>query len=394
LADYGLTAAGWVGKPYTDTLAEIEADERARLYEGLDLSEKTVLGNLNAVFALQAAEVWEALGAIAGGLDPDKAPEVLLVGLGKLTGVIRGGQTSGEALLSVTTVSAVDLAPGGLTVAHQDVPGMLWRNVYQVTTTGAGTLHGVLVRAVLPGAGYYAAPGELSVLAPAVMGVTAVTNPAAATPGQDVESVEAFRLRREQSLSRQGSATTSAIRAEILSGGDGTGVPGVQDCRVLENDTDFTDSNGLPAKSILVLVYDGPEEAAADTDIGEAVLRAKGAGVRTYGAIDVEAEDPDGQLRTVWFDRMTGVRIRVAVTVTGTAFSGDVQAAVVAYGEALPQGATVSYNQVISAVLTVPGVTDVTLLTLRKDDASPVSANLAIAFDEKALFTLEDVTVT
>lgn len=390
---YGLTDTGFVRKTYANVVSDLSAKARQRIASTLRLDEKTFLGNCVAIFAEEADAVWEGLEALAGALDPDNATGPLLTALCKLTGVVREPEQKGTALLDVEFSATRTITAGGLSVSQLGDATNLWINAEEIVGTAGGTVEDVIFQSVAAGSQAYAGAGTLTVIASGGTGVASVTNPADATSGTDTETEDELRIRRERSLAVAGKATTAAIQAEILTGADGeSGVPGVQDCRVIENDTDGT-VDGVPAHSLHVLIWDDDPPEASNTAIAQAIYDAKAGGVLTYGVVSVSIPDSWGVLKSIRFSRMTGVEITLAVTVTGTTSESVVKAALLTYGASLVQGDDIIWSKLFALAADAEGVEDVTALTIDRG-AGPVSTNVSMAVDEKALFDATRITVT
>ena len=392
MTDYGLTATGFNRKTFATIVDEIKARQRADIATTLRLDEKTFLGNLLLGFAEEADSLWELLEALFGGLDPDNATDALLVALCKLTGVVREGETAGTAAISVTFSQTRTIAAGGLTISQDGDPTNLWTNDAEIVGTAGGTKTGVPFTSVSTGSSTSAGAGTLTVIVSGGTGVSSVTNPSDATPGSDVETLDELRIRRERSLAKAGKATTAAIQSEILTGDDGAGgVAGVQDCRVIENDTDTVDAYGVPARNLWVLIWDGTGLDASDAEIAAAIHASKAGGVPTYGSESAVVTDSFGSDHTISFDRMTGVEITLAVTVTGDTTEDTVKDALLSYS--LEQGEDIIWSKLFALAAGADGVEDVTALTIDRG-AGPVSTNVSMEIDEKALFDASRITVT
>ena len=102
------------------------------------------------------------------------------------------------------------------------------------------------------------------------------------------------RAKIRQSLAGRGFGSYDALRAAVLS------VDGVRDARVLVNESDAPDENGIPARSIAVVTRGG-----SDRDIGQAIWEKKAPGTGTFGSVTVNAADRAGNLHPVSFTRYT-----------------------------------------------------------------------------------------
>ena len=106
------------------------------------------------------------------------------------------------------------------------------------------------------------------------------------------ETDAAARRRILSALAGNGSNSVAAIQAEILS------VPDVLQALVLVNDTDVTDSRGIPPHSICCVV-----EAGKKANVAAAIFRKKPPGIATYGTTAVSVTDDNGISHTVRFSR-------------------------------------------------------------------------------------------
>jgi uncharacterized phage protein gp47/JayE len=137
-----------------------------------------------------------------------------------------------------------------------------------------------------------APPGTITNIVTPTDGWLAVTNPEAATPGQEVENQEELRARQTISTARP-----SRTVLEGLIGGTAE-IPDVTRYRVYENDTNVDGPHNIPprpipwpipAHHISVVAEGGIDEAIAQ----EIYLR-KTPGCGTYG--DITVDIPSGEL--------------------------------------------------------------------------------------------------
>lgn len=70
---YGVTPVGFLRKSLAQILAEIEQDNRDAIDAGVVQTPESPLGQLNGVFAEQAARLWEVAEAVYQAYDPDQA---------------------------------------------------------------------------------------------------------------------------------------------------------------------------------------------------------------------------------------------------------------------------------------------------------------------------------
>ncbi len=383
---YGLTSTGFVRKTYADIIGDLEAWQRDKISSKLDLSERTILGNINAIVSEEFAQAWETLESAAGALDPDTAVEMLLVALCKLTGVVRKGATQGKvAGVELTFDRATTIAPNTLTLAVSGESANTWTNDTTVVAAAAG-VETCAFTSTQASSVAVAAANTLTTIATPITGLVSATNPIEAEPGTDQQSLDALRTAREDSLGATGKGTVAAVAAAVGK------VSGVIDVRVVENDTSAT-VDGIPAGAIRVVVWDGSGLAASNADIAAAIYNAKGDGTPTYGSTTQTTLDPWGALKYMHFDRATHTDIYITLTVTGSTNAALVQAALLAaHVETIDND--VLYAALSSAAFRLPSVTNVTLLKLGTAPAPTGVVDIAIGADEVGVLDASRIAVT
>jgi uncharacterized phage protein gp47/JayE len=372
---YGLTDTGFVRRTYAEIIAALETWQREKISTKLDLSEKTVLGNINAIVSEELAQTWETLEAAAGGLDPDTAVAALLVGVCKLTGVVRSGADYGHvAGVTLTFDRATTIPANTLLLSVEGEAANIWINDSEIIAATAGTQTADFT-SVGTGSTYAAAAETLTVINTPILGLVSASNSTEATAGTDQQSLDALRTEREASLAAIGKGTTAAIAAALLD------VPGVLDARVFENDTDIIDGDGIPPHAIRPAIWDGTGEAAEDTALAQAIYDTKSSGRETFGGTSATATDPWGTSKSIRFDRATPIEIYVVCTVYGSVTEAALQAAIqAAHNEAIDTD--VSFAALVAAAYECPGVTRMLNLMLGTTPAPTGMVDITIANDE------------
>ena len=85
-------------------------------------------------------------------------------------------------------------------------------------------------------------------------------------------------------------------------------VPNVAASRLIVNDSDAADANGIPAHSICAVVQGGNVAA-----IGKAIFNKKAPGIGTYGANSAVVTDAFGQNHTVYFQRSASSYVTITI---------------------------------------------------------------------------------
>ena len=98
-----------------------------------------------------------------------------------------------------------------------------------------------------------------------------------------------------------------SIIAELLNN-----VANVESASGYENDTDMTDSRGLPPHSIEIIV-----EGGDNYEIAGAILRRKAGGIQTYGNVEVPVPGNYGDAIMVRFNRPEYLYTWLKVTLHG-----------------------------------------------------------------------------
>jgi uncharacterized phage protein gp47/JayE len=385
MTTYGLTATGFVRKTYEQIVADMRAFMRDRISPKLVLDATTPEGNIVEITADELDPVWEAAEAAAGALDPDNAAEALLVGLCKLSGIYREPATAGTVSVTLTFTAATTIASGALLLSVSGESSNLWSNDEEIVATEAGTVAADFTSTTASAAAI-ALAGTLTVIATPTTGLASATNPLDATPGTDIEKLDALRLRREASLGATGKGTTNAIRAEVAA------VDGVIDVRVVENDTNET-AGGIPARTVYVVVWDGVGEDAEDAEIAQAIYDAKAAATPTHGTESATAVDPWGDTKTQYWDRAEVLEAYISITVTGTATEAAIVAALLAAHDELI-GEDLLFAALFSAGFRVAGVTNVTALTLGLAPAPGATADIPATGTQVVVLDSSRIVVT
>lgn len=383
-----ITATGYARRTLDVVLTSIQTFLREKISPKLDLSEDAVLGNVSNIAADHIDELEQLVEEAYHAYDPDNASDDRMAALALATGVPRRGATKGLVTVTINLDASQTYAPGDLAAHVVDEPTNRWLNRDEVVSTTAGNYSAVF-ESENAGAAAVAEAGTLTVIATPVSGWNSITNPAAATPGQDIEEIAALRIRREQAVASGGSRTRGAIRAKLIA------IDGVLSAEVFENTSSAVDANGIGPHNIRPVVWDGSPAAADDDEIAQAIYDHSAEGIRSQGTESGTARDPRTSApATINFDRATPENITVAVEIeseTGVA-SDDVKAAILAE---MPGrvGKGVSYNRLSGAVFDVAGVDDWVTFTINGGTADLAAVQDTIyLLDESDIVVSGDVT--
>ena len=390
---YGVTATGFVPKPLTAIISDMESEAVVQFGADVDLTSTSPLEKFIQVIAAEESIVWDVLEEAYNAGYLDFASGSSLDNLTALIGFVRIAaiKSTGEVTFTGTNGTVV---PAGTSIQTSGSdPEIFTTDV--AGTVAAGTLT-VATTASVAGVDGNVSGATITVLTSPISGISAVTNTNPTTGGADTETDVSYRNRIKISLSAGGSATLDAIRAGVLQ------VVGVVSASIIENDTTGV-VGGLPAKSFEVTVLGG-----ADNGIAQGIFDEKPAGIESFGAESGTAQDSAGNNYTIDFQRAAEILIYVSATITSDSTypaDGDeqVETAIITYiggtdADAVVHlglgiGDDVIFNEVISAILSIQGVTDASVTI---DTVTPPTGtgNETIATGEKATSTTTSVVIS
>ena len=378
--EYGITAPD-----YQEVFEYLQGQYRAIFGNDVYLGSDSQDGQFLAIVAAAINDSNAAAVAIYNAFSPSTAQGEGLSSVVKINGISR-------LVASNSTVTVTIGGTVGTVITNGQVSDgtNTWLLPPTVTIPSAGEL---AVTATAKEAGAITAQaGTITQISTPVYGWATVANAAAATPGAPVETDAALRVRQSNSVALPSQTVIEGIVGAVQS------VTGVTRVKAYENDTSTTDSDGLLAHSIALMV-----EGGNSAEIAEAIARKKTPGVYLWGSTAVTIPDDYGLSQTVRYSAPAMVPISISIGLTAlpgyTSSIGDeIKAALVDYIKNLDIG-----QDVIITRLYVPaqlsGAADatkyeITSLTAAIKPGSPGTSDLAIAFNELATLATADITIT
>lgn len=377
--------AGFHYPDYPTVLASFQDDYRTIYGNDVYLEPDSQDGQWIAIVALAIHDTLAVAAASYNSFSPMTALSDALSRNVKINGVRRRVPTRSTVDVLVVGQVGTQITDGIV----EDVLGQRWSLPFSVVVPLAGQIT-VTATAVDLGA-ISAAPNTVNKISTPTRGWQTVNNPASAAEGEPVESDAELRIRQSQSTSLPSLSVLEGIKGAIAN------LPGVTRLEGYENDTNATDSDGLPEHSISLVVEGGDAQ-----EIGDTIARKKTPGTDTYGTTSVMTFDKYGVPSEIDFFRPTSVPITIVIGITPLAgytsgFESLIKQACVNFINALRIGADVFYTRLFapaSLVGTTSGATFVVDSIEISRDGDPVSAaNVVIAFNEAAECSLADVTV-
>lgn len=245
------------------------------------------------------------------------------------------------------------------------------------------------VRSITPG---YISRDAFSVRAinPVPGGFVDITNLVAFTDGSDVESDNEYRIRASTSIN-EGRATRPAILAALLNK-----VEGIEKVRIFNNNTDKTNSLGIPAYRFMVVCYGGGTE-----EISQTLYDYIAASNNTYGNTFYDITTEDDQVERIWHTKASARQLAVRVRYRGRPLSVTEESSIANGLATSINGAMIAgtlYNvQLVGTVMssTTPSRFTQVFVDIKNKgapDSSYVSTDVTAGTTE--VFTLEPEDVT
>jgi uncharacterized phage protein gp47/JayE len=328
-----------------------------------------------------------ALGAsVYNSRSPTTSQGVGLSSVVKINGIRR----------RIATNSTVDLDIGGqvgtiiTNGVAEDTLGQKWLLPASVTIPISGS---ITVTATAEEVGEVSAQvGTITKIFTPTLGWQTVDNAAVATEGVAVETDAELRIRQTESVALPSLSVFEGTVGAVKN------VDGVTRVQGYENDSNITDSDGIPAHNISI-VAEGGDVA----EIAEAIAIHKTPGTGTYGTTSETVFDEYGVPNVINFYRPTIVDVEVEVTIeafTGysSAFADEIKAAVAAAINILAIGKDVLITK-LYVPANLPGTSqgatfDIVSIEIAKSGDPLAASNIDILFNEAAQCVVGDVTVT
>jgi uncharacterized phage protein gp47/JayE len=286
---------------------ELAAGYRAIYGEDINLDADSPDGQRVAIEAQLVLDA-QSFGALEyNQRDPDFALGQSLNSIIKLAGISRRPATRSQVDVVVTTDRPLTLPTD---YAVEDDLGQAWTTLNAIDIPPGATT--VTLFAENFGA-VEADPATVTQPVTVVIGVQSVTNPASATVGIDEETDQELRVRRNRSLETPQSSSIGRMFTALAS------LPNVTDVAVYENDTATTDSDGIPAHSLWVVVEGGSVAAIVET-MTKNKTGGKGMVGTVTGTFSEPVTRPNGTTFTIvhsmTFDRPVDVPVLVRLDAT------------------------------------------------------------------------------
>lgn len=304
---------GLVVKSQQSYLVDIK-NKLLSIDRGWDVDPATPDGMKAQSDAEALAKLEENFASIYASIDPASAIGKQLDRIGKITNTPRKGATFGTNIVTFYGNSGA-LVKGGTAVRHKS-NGSVWTTNGDVEI-GSNGYAKVAVTCTTSGA-ISANIGTLdSIQGSFPAGITSCTNESAASMGQNEESDEDYRSRRERSVATGSANSIDSIYSKV------SPLEGVKNIRVYENKSSIVSPDKLAPRSVMTIIDGG-----VDVDIAKAIASVKVPGVDdnelagiNATQVTLDTETPSGNPVRIAFFRPKYVSIFVRISITSTSFS-------------------------------------------------------------------------
>jgi uncharacterized phage protein gp47/JayE len=381
-----IDATGITAPAYADVLAFVQAKYQGIYGADVYLGNDSQDGQFLAVIAQAISDANAVAVAVYNAFSPATAQGANLSSVVKINGIAREVSGNSTTDLIVIGQAGTAIANGAVT----DPSNNQWNLPASVTIPNTGTIT-VTVTCQTPGA--IAAPaGTVWTIATPTRGWQSASSTSDASPGAPVEKDAALRQRQTVSTAIPSLTIFEGIIGAVAN------VTGVTRYAPYENDTNVTDANGLPAKTICLVV-----EGGSLSDIANAIAAKKTPGGGTYGDTPLQVLNKYGVPVTINIFRPVDQEISVAINfraLTGytSTIGAAVQSAVAAYvqGVAIGGGSAqcVEWDACIAIAKSVSGASTFKIESLTiSGPGGAGSPDVPLAFNQAATCTAASVTM-
>lgn len=327
---YGVVNTGFNRKTNDVLTSEIQAKVTNKL--GItNFTNLSIVSIFTNILIVLFTEVWETLEGVYHLMSPDNIFGINQDNLFASVNVPRLVPRKSTVILTLTNTNTSDLLIPAGQIVKQSANNVQWFTTEEVTIPASST---ITCNAESEFYGSYTASVDtIDTIVTPIAGWSAVTNDTEALQGQAYETDAEYRLRKEKVLATSQGGILPSIKARILNE-----IEGVTYCDGSENNTDYTDANGLLPHSISLTIVGG-----ADADIAQLLADIKGNGINTNGSEEYTITDSQGNTRTVRWNRPDIIDIYVTYELDvsaayDVAFNDTIKDTLEDYSDTLSEG--------------------------------------------------------
>lgn len=301
-----ITSTGLTVKTLTEIITDLENAFKEIYGVDINISPNSPDGQLINIFAQAASDNRELAVQINNGFDPDRAVGRILDERVAINNIQRIGGTYTTQPITITVDRTVTLQGlddefnniDGTGYTVQDDAGNEFILVDSETFTAGSYSRNFRARNI---GAVETTVDTITNPVTIVLGVTSINNPSGAlTIGQNEETDAELRVRRQQSVAINSAGYLNGLLATVLN------LDGVTEAVLYENVTSSTDSDGIPAHGIWLVV-----EGGANTDIADAIYSKKSYGANMKGDVEIAITTESNYTFTAKFDRPTATDLYI-----------------------------------------------------------------------------------
>ena len=388
-----LTKEGFKRKTYEELLNSMSSKAKEKFGQDANVFEKAILGIFIHIMAWFLSLLWQDVEHTYHSGYRKTAEGAQLDMLLPFAGITRRLEEHAYGFVEISGTPGMVIPAGFLVGTKTEV---IFLTTSSVTIAEDGVVSAEVVAEESGSKGNVQVKTITEIINPS-SGVTSVTNVVGTDGGRDKETDQEARERADLSVEGLGTATTAAIRTELLK------TTGVRSAKVIENYSDYVDQYGTPPRSIQAFVLGGTNE-----DIAGAIHKKKAAGIQPYGSTYVVIKDEAGFEKTIGFTRAEAINVYVKVSINvDSSFPSDGKDKVVssilkyiggidadsANYAGLNMGDDVIEARLISRAFMVDGVEDASV-SLSIDNKTFTENNISIGLQQVARTRAEHIEVT
>lgn len=290
---YGVTANGFVAKPVSVIVDELNNKFNASFGSTFDTSPESPDGQIIGIVADIAGGCWQQSELSYNGYRPGAMEGVGLDNICELSNVQRYVNRHSRVTVECTGAAGT-IVPAGSLVTD---------GIMQFATDIEVLLPGDVTVIATQSGEYYIAPNTVNKIVDTTLipGWTAVNNADIGETGIEYEPDPSLRARRDKTTAIAGSAFVESIYASLSD-------LNLTYIRVRDNDTGAS-IGAQPAGTVYVVVDGGTKN-----DIARRIYNAKTGGVPTFGTESITVNDSKGYPHVIKFSRSSNTEIFVKGT--------------------------------------------------------------------------------
>lgn len=384
---------GFKRKSYSDLVDSMSAKAKEKFGADANTSERSVLGIIIRIMAWFFSLLWQDTEDVYHSAYRKTAEGVQLDMLLPYAGITRNLADFAYGQIEITGTPNHFIESGFLVSTNNDI---FFETIFDLTldSEGKGTVD--IVALEIGPIGNVGASTITQIVNPDA-NIISVSNPSKTNGGRNKETDAEARERADNTVEGLGSATTAAIRTNLLK------KPNIRSAKIIENFSDEVDQYGTPPRAIQAFILGGSDE-----EIAKAIHEKKAGGIQPYGTTYVDILDLSGDIKQIGFTRAEEINIFIkANIVTNSLFNlngiDQVKTALIKYVggtdvsnniySGLNMGDDVIVSRLIARTYSVDGIEDVNI-EVSTDGINYNDVNIEIALQEVAQTHFNNIEVT